>query len=100
MSSLSEIRRYEQGIARPTGATVVRKLALTYGKPLSWFNLDASDNPPPVETLSMDEAMRTYMLARPDLTPLSLKTIANFILFTYQQQIKRYRERDACASAA
>ena len=46
--SLSKIRRYEQGIARPTGATV-RKLALTYGKPLSWFNLDASDNPPPVE---------------------------------------------------
>ena len=97
--SLSKIRRYEQGIARPTGATV-RKLALTYGKPLSWFNLDASDNPPPVETLSMDEAMRTYMLARPDLTPLSVKTIADFILFTYQQQIKRNRERDACASTA
>ena len=44
--------------------------------------------------------MRTYMLARPDLTPLSVKTIANFILFKYQQQIKRNRERDACASAA
>ena len=95
---LSSIRRYEQGLARPT-TTALRRLALLYGKPQSWFNSDKGDNAATAETHYVDEVMVAYALAQPDLTARSKATIADFIRFNYQQQIKRDREGDACASA-
>ena len=88
--STASIRRYEQGKARPT-RTTMRRLALIYGKPSSSFDPNGVDNTPVLETPYMDEAMHTYLLAQPDLTPLSVGTIADFILFTHQQQMKRSR---------
>ena len=95
---LSSIRRYEQGTARPTGA-VLRRLALVYGKPQHWFNSGKDGNAAAAESHDVDEVMAAYALAQPDLTARSKATIADFIRFTYQQQIKRNQECDACAWA-
>ena len=95
---LSSIRRYERGTAMPTGATV-RKLTLICGKPLFWLISSEGDDMPAEEDSYMDEPMRAYAPAKPDLGRSSVRAIADFILFTHRQQIKRKREHDACASS-
>lgn len=85
--STARIRRYEHGKVRPT-KTTMRRLALIYGQPSSWLAPDGADNTAVPETPHMDEAMRMYVLAQPDLTPRSVAAIADFILFTHHQ-VKR-----------
>lgn len=96
--SIVSLRRYEQGTVRPTRAMMMR-LALIYEKPVAWFHLDSGQGQPEPELPSMDRAMRAYLLAQPDLSPESVDSIADFILFTHNQQMKRQREQDACAAS-
>ena len=94
--SIVTLRRYEQGAVRPTRAMMMR-LALVYEKPVAWFGLNGRDGAPAPEASHTDRAMRAYLLARPDLSPESVETIADFILFTHNRQMKREREQNACA---
>ena len=93
--SRTSIRRYENGGARPTRAALWR-LALTYGKPPSWLDPDHPDSSIILESSRMDEALRAYLELQPDLTPSSVKTIANFILFTHQNQIPESQQPRGC----
>ena len=94
--SIVTLRRYEQGTVRPTRAMVMR-LALVYEKPVGWFGLNSGDGTPAPEAPHTDRAMRTYLLAQSDLSPESVETIADFILFTHNRQMKREREQNTCA---
>lgn len=94
--SIVTLRRYEQGTVRPTRAMMMR-LALIYEKPVTWFHSGGGQGPPAPEHPHMDRAMRAYLLAQPDLSPGSVDSIADFILFTHNQQMKREREQNACA---
>ncbi len=94
--NIASIRRYERGAARPTRATL-RRLAITYGKPTSWLDPDAADAPQVTEAPHMDEAMRTCLKVQPDLSPCSVMTIKDFILFTHLQQMKTGQKQIACA---
>ena len=94
--SIISLRRYEQGTVRPTRAMLMR-LALIYEKPVAWFHSGGGQSPPEPELPSMDRAMRAYLLAQPDLSPGSVDSIADFILFTHNRQMKRERKENACA---
>ena len=94
--SIVTLRRYEQGTVRPTRAMIMR-LSLIYEKPAAWFYPDGGHSPPAPEAPHMDRAMRAYLLAQPDLSPGSVESIADFILFTHNRQMKRERNEDACA---
>ena len=101
--SLSSVRRYERGAATPPGAAL-NTLALTYGKPALWFTPDE----PPGDTgdtrrhlvLPTDEALNAYALVQPELSNGSVRTIADFVMFVYQRQVRRNREGDACTQTA
>ena len=94
--SIVSLRRYEQGTVRPTRAMMMR-LALIYEKPVAWFRPDDGQGQPEPELPNMDRAMRAYLLAQPDLSPGSVDSIADFILFTHNRQMKRERNENACA---
>ena len=94
--SIVTLRRYEQGTVRPTRSMMMR-LALIYEKPGAWFEPDGADSALALEAPHMDRAMRAYLLAQPDLSPRSVETIADFILFTHNRQMKKEREDNACA---
>ena len=94
--SIVSLRRYEQGTVRPTRAMMMR-LALIYEKPVAWFHPDHGQGQPEPELPNMDRAMRAYLLAQPDLSPGSVDSIADFILFTHNRQMKRERNENACA---
>ena len=93
--SIPSMRRYEQGITRPTRATL-RRLALIYGKPPSWLDSACPNGTTILETSQMDGALRTYLELQSDLTKASVTAIADFILFTHQRQPHLDRERHAC----
>ena len=95
--STVSLRRYEQGTVQPT-RTMLRRMALIYEKPTYWFDPADTGNRPEMEAPHMDRAMRTYLNAQPDLNLNSVETIADFILFTHKQQMKRDREQNSCAS--
>lgn len=94
--SIVSLRRYEQGTVRPTRAMMMR-LALIYEKPVAWFHPDDGQGQPEPELPNMDRAMRAYLLAQPDLSPGSVDSIADFILYTHNRQMKRERNENACA---
>ena len=89
------MRRYEQGAARPT-RTALRRLALIYDKPLSWFDPACPDGTTILEASRMDRALRTYLELQSDLTTASETAIADFILFTHERQLNQDRTLYAC----
>ena len=96
--SLATLRRYERGKARPT-RSILRRLALLYGKPSTWPDPNSTDDAGLPEPPHMDHVLRTYLKVQPDLTNDSRSSISEFILFTHQRQMCRTQGPDACPQA-
>ena len=98
--TISSVRRYERGTAVPSDKTLNR-LALIYRKPARWFISNragcGSGDTFRQLALPMDEATSAYALVHPELSEDSVRTIADFIMFVYQQQVDRSKEQDTCA---
>ena len=105
----TNIGRYENGKTKPTPPSL-SALASVYRKPPSWFLVQ--DKPDPTGANSstddntsagidyenqrpemMDEAMQTYVIARPDLSDRAIGTISDFIAFVHHKEIQRNRPR-------
>ena len=101
----TNIGRYENGKTQPTPPSL-SALASVYRKPPSWFLVQ--DTPDPTSANSstddntsagidyenqrpatMDRAMQTYAIARPDLSDRAIETISDFIAFVHHKEIQR-----------
>ena len=97
--SPSTVLRYENGHISPTKANL-ETLAALYGRPARWFmrqERPAGRRIQPTKTagtsaaeaLFEDDVTEAYCLAQPDLTNEAVRSIADFIRFLHDQELRR-----------
>ena len=96
--SRSTVLRYEHGAISPTKANL-ETLAALYGRPTRWFMRQErpsgrrNDRNKPAEGSSAtalfdDEVTEAYGLAQPDLTTEAIRSIADYIRFLHDQELR------------